>query len=202
MRFLEIATSHSCDHASRPFAPRSGEKVVRQHRMRGRGRWGAFAVAAVRTRRFIGCCSEEARKRPSSALPGTFSPSPRGEGTASVFSEVQIAILRWHQPSLRPAQRGEGTGMRFLQSSALHACDSASRPFAPRSGEKVVRQHRMRGGGRWAAIDVGKDACRCPPPPCHRAANPRTPPAPRHAVPAVRPGRCRGRGRRGCRRGR
>ncbi len=44
---------HSCDSDCRPFAPRSGEKVVRQHRMRGRGRWAAIDVAAERERNFI-----------------------------------------------------------------------------------------------------------------------------------------------------
>ena len=37
--------------------------------------------------------AEKARKRPSSALPGTFSPSPRGEGTASDFSRMQLRVL-------------------------------------------------------------------------------------------------------------
>ena len=61
MRLLQPATLRSCDSASLPFAPRSGEKslprtrsgVVRQHRIRSSGRWGAIAVAAARTRRFI-----------------------------------------------------------------------------------------------------------------------------------------------------
>ncbi len=52
--------------------------------------------------------AEKARKRPSSALPGTFSPS----------------------------QRGEGTSMRFHQGAALHSCDSASLPSPRRNGEK------------------------------------------------------------------
>ena len=60
-----------------PFAPRSGEKVVRQHRMRGRGRWVAIDVAAVSMRCFISLAGK-ARKRPSSAAAAA--PSPRRHG--------------------------------------------------------------------------------------------------------------------------
>ena len=60
MRFHQCAALHSCDSASLPFAPRSGEKVVRQHRMRGRGRWVAFAIAAMRTRDFIAAAAVDA----------------------------------------------------------------------------------------------------------------------------------------------
>ena len=91
------------------FAPRSGEKVVRQHRMRGRGRWGAIDVAAVRESHFIGGCRRRSWKAP---------------------------LIRGCRRTFSPSQRGEGTGMRFHQNAALHACDDASRPFAPRSGEK------------------------------------------------------------------
>ena len=166
-----------CILASAPAFPSpraSGEKVVRQHRMRGRGRWGAIDVAAVRERRFISLAGE-AEKRPSSAAAAAPSPRCHGEkGPACVFTRMQpcipatapafpsprvsgekdrhalypecgLAFFRRRQLSLRPAQRGEGTGMRFHQRAALHACDSASRPFAP----------RQRGEGGAAAPDEG-----------------------------------------------
>ncbi len=100
----------SCESASLPFAPRSGEKVVRQHRMRGRGSWGAIDVAAVRKRGFIGGHRRRSTKAP---------------------------LIRGCRRTFSPSPRGEGTSMCFHQCAALHACDSASLPFAPRSGEKA-----------------------------------------------------------------
>ena len=77
-----------------PFAPRSGEKVVRQHRMRGRGRWGACAVSVVRKRRFIGCCRRRSTKAPLiRGCRRTFSPSPRGEGTGMRFLGCAVCML-------------------------------------------------------------------------------------------------------------
>ena len=109
-----------------PSPRASGEKVVRQHRMRGCGRWGAIDVAAVRKRRFIGPTGE-AKKRPSSAAAAAPSPRRHGEkGPACAFTSVQPCIL-----ATTPAV-----------------------PSPRASGEKVVRQHRMRGRGRWGAIDV------------------------------------------------
>ena len=157
MRIHQSAAVRSCDSASFPFAPRSGEKVVRQPRMRGRGRWGAIDVAAVRTRRFIGCCRRRSTKAPLiRGCRTTFSPSPRGEGIASVFSELQLAFLRQRQLSLRPAPRGEGTASVF---SEVQPCIPATAPAFPSpraSGEKVVRQHRMRVRGRWGGIAVAR----------------------------------------------
>ncbi len=108
MRFRQSAAVRSCDSASLPFAPRSGEKVVRQHRMRGRGRWGAIDVAVAHTHHFIRLIGE-AEMRPSSAAAAAASPRRHGEkGQACAFSNVQLAFLRRRLPSLRPAQRGEG----------------------------------------------------------------------------------------------
>ena len=136
MRVLQNAALHACDDASRPFAPRSGEKVVRQHRMRGCGRWGSIVVAAVRTRNFIGPAGK-AEKRPSSAAAAPPSPRRHGEkGQACDYSEVQLSFLRQRQPSFSPSPRGEGTSMRFHQRATLHACDDASLPSPRASGEK------------------------------------------------------------------
>ena len=99
--------------------------------MRGRGRWGAIVVAAVREHRFIGLAGEartrrsspaasEAEKRPSSAAAAAPSPRRHGEkGPARAFTRMQPCI-----PATAPAF-----------------------PSPRASGEKVVRQHRMRGVG-------------------------------------------------------
>ena len=153
MRGCNLENARAC-----PFAPRSGEKVVRQHRMRGRGRWGAFAAAAVRECCFIGCCGRSTKAPLIRGCRRTFSPSPRGEGTADVFArmrrcnlekthagpfaprsgekglhahspECSRAFLRQRQPPFSPSQRGEGTGMLFHQSAA---CILATTPASLR----------------------------------------------------------------------
>ena len=88
--------------------------------MRGRGRWGAIGVAAVRTRDFISGC----RKSPKAPL------------------------IRGCRRTFSPSQRGEGTSMRVHQSAALHSCDSASLPSPRASGAKVVRMRAVVGGVR------------------------------------------------------
>ena len=119
----------SCPHRGIAWAElvrhRTRSGVVRQHRMRGRGRSDAIDIAEVRTRRFIGGCRRRSWKAP---------------------------LIRGCRRTFSPSPRGEGTSMRLHQSAAVHSCDSTSRPFAPRSGEKVVRQHRMRGRERWGAF--------------------------------------------------
>ena len=57
------------------------------------------------------------------------------------------AHARWRIPGFRADVVVTGFTLRTAR-TALHSHDAASLPFAPRSGEKVVRQHRMRGRGR------------------------------------------------------
>ena len=124
--FSRTCSLHLCDDASRPFAPRSGEKVVRQHRMRGRGRWGAFAMQ----------------------------PCTSADSSAAAVMKHESAPHPRLPPHLLPVATGRRDRHAFSPECSLDSCDDASRPFAPRSGEKVVRQHRMRGRGRWGAFDV------------------------------------------------
>ena len=73
---------------------------------------------------------EEARKRPSSAAAAAPSPRRHGEkGQACAFTRVQPCVLATAPAFLRPAQRGEGTGMRHLLLAPLHS--NAFLEFAP-----------------------------------------------------------------------
>ena len=141
-----LGKTHAC-----PFAPRSGEKVVRQHRMRGRGRWGAIVVAAVRERHFVGV-AVEARKRPSSAAAAAPSPRRHGEkGQAGGFTRVQLAFLRQHPPShpqLPPhkhAHRSEATPCHVRPPSSMPVPDSPPHPLLER---KNARRRSALSGAR------------------------------------------------------
>ena len=98
----------SCEAPAFPSGPRSGEGGAAQHRMRAVG-LGCDRRGSQPSADSSAAIEEEARKRPSSAAAAA--------------------------PS--PVATGEGFSMCFHQSAALHACDSASLPFAPRSGEKA-----------------------------------------------------------------
>ena len=120
-----IARMQSCNlekaHAG-PFAPRSGEKVVRQHRMRGRGRWGAIAAAAVRKRRFIRC----SRRSPKAPLI-----RPAGH--------------------LLPVATGRRDSKRFLQNAASRSCndpvagEARKRPSSAAAAAPSPRRHGEKG---------------------------------------------------------
>ena len=123
------------------FAPRSGEKVVRQHRMRGRGRRGAIAVAALCERRFISLAGED-RKRPSSAAAAAPSPRRHGEkGQACAFTSMQLAILRHHQLPFAP-RSGKRDGWRDRKNVKLQSRESACLSLLP------VATGRRCGGSR------------------------------------------------------
>ena len=127
---------HSCDSDCRPFAPRSGKKVVRQHRMRGRGRWDAIDAAVVRESHFIGGCIRSLKAPLIRRCRGTFSPSPRGEGTS--MRSHQCATLHSCDSASLPSPRrhGEKGQLAFSLKRNLHSCDSASLPSPRAAGRR------------------------------------------------------------------
>ena len=147
---------HSCDTASRPLAPRSGEKVaVRQHRMRGRELGCAIAAAVVRKRRFIGCCGRSTKRliRPAAHLPAGAGrrESNRFRQRAAVHSATAPAFLR-------PAQRGEGgaaaadegpweVGVRSPLQSCANAVSSAVAEEARKRPHPLPAGHLSRWRG-------------------------------------------------------